>query len=131
MPKIECDKPLQVRLDQAIRNAGSPAAAAKQLGLERTMIWRFLKTGRAISKNREAISAALDAHEAQHVENATEKTKNATEESFLQLTNLSLEDLQKMRVFFQSMIAVLDCYEKSGLFLVSKSEVSTTAGIEK
>ncbi|MDE1713568.1 hypothetical protein PWG14_13420 (plasmid) [Chromobacterium amazonense] len=131
MPKIECDKPLQVRLDQVIRNAGSPTAAAKLLGLERTMIWRFLKTGRAISKNREALSAALDAHEAQHKENATIQAKNATNESFLQLANLSLEDLQRMRAFFQSMIAVLDCYEKSGLFLVSKSEVSTNVGIEK
>lgn len=34
-------------------------------------------------------------------------------------------------MFFQSMIAVLDCYEKSGLLVMSNGEVSTSVGVEK
>ena len=134
MPRIECDKSLQARLEQVVRNEGNPTVAAKQLCLERTMIWRFFKTGCAIPKNREALVVALDAYEARQRKNATSATsatKNSTNESFGQIANLSPEHLRRMRIFFQSMIAVLDCYEKSGLLLMSNDEVSTSVGVEK
>lgn len=128
MPRIERDKSLQARLEQVVRNAGNPTIAAKQLCLERTMVWRFFRSGCAIPKNREALVAALDAYEARQQKNAT---TSATNESFGQLANLSPEDLRRMRMFFQSMIAVLDCYEKSGLFVMSNDEASTSVGAEK
>lgn len=128
MPRIECDKSLQVRLEQVIRDAGTPAAAAKQLGLERTMVWRFLKTGCAIPKNREALATALEVHESRQQKSATE---NVAVDPFVKFVDLSLEDVWRVRAFCQSMIAVLDCYEKSGLLAVPNKEVSTRVGVAK
>ncbi|MBK0416119.1 hypothetical protein JD974_17050 [Chromobacterium haemolyticum] len=131
MPRIECDKPLQARLEQVVRDTGNPTVAAKLLCLERTMVWRFFRTGCAIPKNREALVAALDTYEAGQQKNATNATRKATTEPLGQLANLSTEDIRRMRMFFQSMIAVLDCYEKSGLLVMSNGEVSTSVGVEK
>lgn len=130
MPRIECDKALQERLCQVVQAAGNPSAAATQLGLEKTLVWRFYRTGRAIPRSRLKLEAALDVYARQSEKKSKTATKNEMDVSLLRRPELSPEDFRQMRKYFQSMVAIMDFYEKSGFCTFPEAEAVLSAGSE-
>jgi hypothetical protein len=111
MPKTTLDESLTSDVRTFVEDAGSVSAAALRLGVERTMLWRFHSTGRAIERNRLLLRNALDGLEnATKPENATE---HATQSIKVGLRTIASDDLTKLRTFFQNMIALVDAYEMS------------------
>lgn len=115
MPRTDCDKPLQNRLRQVVQELGSPSAAAKQLGLQKTLVWRFYNHGRAIPKSRAALEAALDAYAHQVTQKVESEINSETNGSLLQLAGLSPDEFRAMRKLFQGVVTMMDIYERGGL----------------
>lgn len=130
MPRIECDKALQERLYKVVRAVGNPSAAATQLGLEKTLVWRFFRTGRAIPRSRFKLEAALDVYARQSEKQSESATKRETDVSLFRRPELSPEDFRQMRKYFQGMVAIMDFYEKSGFCAFPEAEVVLSAGSE-
>lgn len=128
MPRIDCDKRLQDRLVKVVQAVGNPSAVATKLGLPRTLVWRFYKRGCAIPRSRERLEAALDAYDRQGVSNIVSETENDTKASLLQLAALSPEEFRTMRKYFQSMVAMMDLFEKSRLYPFDQAPAVSSAG---
>ena len=106
MPKVVRDERLAARVRAFIEQCGSTSAAAAALGVNKTLLWRFDRTGCAIDRTRTQLAEALGKHEKETVpaENGTNATVVGLPE------NVSTEDLVAMRAFFQNMLHVIDAY---------------------
>jgi hypothetical protein len=111
MPKIAPDEILVAEVRRFIEETGGVAPAASRLGVEKTMLWRFARSGRAISKNRLKLRAALS-----QTQNAI-KTENATPSAAsvkVPSLKLSASTLSEMRSTLTNMIVLIDAYSAMG-----------------
>ncbi|SKC53376.1 hypothetical protein [Paraburkholderia hospita] len=106
MPKVVRDEGLEERVRLFIEQRGTIASAASALGVDRTFLWRFHRSGRAIGRTRTRLSDALA-----RFEKATPLTESVTTASPMSLPlGVSSDDLKAMRAFFQNMLNVIDAY---------------------
>lgn len=131
MPRIECDKSLQDRLALVVKEIGNTSATAVQLGLSRTLVWRFHNTGRAILKSRQKLELALNAWAARTGKKVKSEIKSETNDSLFQLANISVEEFNAMRKHLQNMVALMDFYEKNELYHSSQKNGASSTGKEK
>jgi hypothetical protein len=112
MPKIVKDDLLQDKVRALVQAAGSYAAAARMLDINKVTIWRFHETGCAIDRTRVAIKEALRRVESEinNKKSVTDNAGNVTN-SLGKKTDLQVPDLRMIRAFCQSMIALVDAYE--------------------
>jgi hypothetical protein len=111
MPKVAPDEVLVTDVRRFVDEVGGAAAAAAILDVEKTMLWRFLRSGCAIGKNRVKLRVALDAQK-----NAT-KRENATGNAVPRGTpdpRLSASTLSELRNTLTSMIVLIDAYAAMG-----------------
>ncbi|WP_316680350.1 hypothetical protein [Ralstonia flaminis] len=78
--------------------------------MDRSSLWRFCQSGgRAIERTRSRLTEGLAREN-----NATSPTENATLVSASNLTpEISMEELVRMRAFFQTMVALVDAYTRA------------------
>ncbi|MGN8087597.1 hypothetical protein ACTJK6_16220 [Ralstonia sp. 22086] len=78
--------------------------------MDRSSLWRFCRSGgRAIERTRSRLTEGLAREN-----NATSPTENATPVSASSLTpEISMEELVRMRAFFQTMVALVDAYTRT------------------
>ncbi|MGE8454819.1 MAG: hypothetical protein ACN6OP_30260, partial [Pseudomonadales bacterium] len=104
MPKVVRDERLAARVHAFIEQRGSVSAAAAAMGVSRTLLWRFDRTGRAIDRTRGLLAAALERYEKE-----TASAESATSAALVP-TSVSVDELIAMRAFFQNMLNVIDAY---------------------
>jgi hypothetical protein len=110
MPKSRVDPQLQRKLEEFVLAEGGVRSAARSLELEHTMVWRFLQQGRAIPKNHQAITNALQRQKIA-TDNATKATASYLRRPKSELTS---EDLAMVRRMCTSVIALIDNYNGAG-----------------
>ncbi|WP_176079490.1 hypothetical protein [Paraburkholderia tropica] len=111
MPRIAPDEILAADVRRFVDEVGGTAAAASRLGVEKTMLWRFARSGCAIRKNRVKLRAALDA-----LQNATKNgnaTSNAVQAGGAGV-RLSASTLNELRSTLTNMIVLIDAYAAMG-----------------
>lgn len=113
MPKSRVDPRLQKKLEAFVLHSGGVRSAARLLELEHTMVWRFLQQGRAIPRNHEAITAALQRQEFA-TNSATNSATNAAGRGGWLDSELTPEDLALVRRLCASVIALIDGYGGAG-----------------
>jgi hypothetical protein len=100
MPKVVRDERLAARVRLFIEQRGTVASAAAALGVDRTFLWRFQRSGCAIGRTRTLLADALGRYEKE-----TPLGKSATSAIPPELPpGVSANDLVAMRAFFQSML---------------------------
>ena len=106
MPKVVRDEQLAARVRAFIKKCGSVSAAAIELDVDRTLLWRFNRSGCAIERTRALLAAGLEQHEKETAigESATSAATAASPAS------VPVEDLIAMRAFLQNMLNVIDTY---------------------
>ncbi|WP_124470903.1 hypothetical protein [Burkholderia ubonensis] len=109
MPKIQPDEALLVEIRSFVRESGGASRAAAALGVEKTLLWRFCSSGRAIERNRSRLRDALSA-----LKNATAKRNVAESTAAVAVEaaqhQISASNLKEMRALFQNMITLIDAY---------------------
>ncbi|MFM0485157.1 hypothetical protein PQQ81_31865 [Paraburkholderia strydomiana] len=106
MPKLLPDERLVERVRAFVERRGTVASAASALGVDRTFLWRFQRSGRAIGRTRARLADALA-----RLEKETKSEESATTTLGTQLpVGVSAKDLVAMRAFFQNMLNVIDAY---------------------
>lgn len=106
MPKVLKDDLLQDEVRAVVRETGSFTAAASMLHISKVTLWRFHETGCAIMRTRLAIREAL-----RRIKSETNFTENVTN-SISQEADVQVTNLRTIRAFCQSMIALVDAYER-------------------
>lgn len=110
MPKVAPDHEMLDEVRNLVSECGGISGAAALLGVERTMLWRFHSSGRAIGKNREALRRALSRRMIEkNAQSATESasTLSARGSAF----SISSSSLAELRTLLLSLVAVIDAYE--------------------
>lgn len=107
MPKVAQDSQLVERVLVFAKACGGIGNAAERLGMDRSSLWRFCQSGgRAIERTRSRLIEGLAREN-----NATSQPENATPDVARSVTpEIPLEDLARMRAFFQTMVALVDAY---------------------
>lgn len=106
MPKVVRDEQLAARVRAFIEQRGSVSAAAVTLDVDRTLLWRFNRSGCAIERTRALLTAALEQYEKETVIG-----ESVTSAAPLGLpASVPVEDLIAMRAFLQNMLNVIDAY---------------------
>jgi hypothetical protein len=109
MPKIQPDHDLLFQVNKIVEKYGGCSPAAKYIGVDKATLWRFLKTGCAIERTRTTLRKAVELRKS-----ATSIGGGGENETNLgKLATLSLDDLQRIKSMFQTMILVIDSYELS------------------
>lgn len=108
MPKIQKDVELHQEVQQFVIKMGGIPQAAIQLGIDRTTLWRFNKSGCAIDRTRHALSDAIKRNKSATTEFAAHETRTKLDAPI----SISCNDLKTMRSFCQSMMALIDVYEQ-------------------
>lgn len=106
MPKVLKDEALQNEVREIVREAGGFTAASNLLHVNKVALWRFHETGCAILRTRTIIKNAVE-----HLKSETKFQKRETNE-INQQVGVQLADLGVIRSFCQSMIALVDAYER-------------------
>ncbi|WP_428002247.1 hypothetical protein [Acidovorax sp.] len=110
MPKCVLDEVLQEQAKTVVEQfGGNVAAAASALSIDRTKFWRFVQSGKALTRTREEISAGVLRFVAKKATQQNE-TKQQTDTS---LAPWTLEEAASIRSFCQKVIALIDFYEAS------------------
>lgn len=108
MPKVKEDLDLVSKTRDLVDRLGSLGVAAQHVGMDKTTLWRFLKNGRAIEKNRELLRRALGVQQKEMQSASGEQNAKKSETAAArQLPH----DLQRIRAMCQSMMVVIDMYE--------------------
>lgn len=108
MPKVQRDEALLERLNMVVKECDGYGRAAKRLGVEKMMVWRFCTNGCAIERTRVRLSEAVKSYE-------RESSRITLNEQLLDFANqdkVTAEDLRVIRHFCQKMIFLVDAYEK-------------------
>lgn len=107
MPKVVVDKDLKDEVAAIINTLGSGKKAADAMGVDRTMVWRFNNTGRAIEKNRKALKDGIARYK-----NETKPEHRETHFDTIDLHNMNMgEDLKFLRSLCNKVLTILDGYE--------------------
>jgi hypothetical protein len=110
MPKIQTDKALFAEVQAFVDKCGGASRAAALLNVEKTLLWRFYSSGKAIDRNRKRIRGALDAQKS-----ATTGLSETKSEPVIEAETggrqVSPSSLREMRLMFENMIAMIDAYE--------------------
>lgn len=108
MPKVQRDELLLKCLQAIVKECDGYGRAAKRLSVDKTTLWRFCTSGRAIERTRLLLSAS-----AKRYEKDTNRFTLGRELSHLpKLETITTDDLQAIRHFCQKMISLVDAYEK-------------------
>lgn len=109
MPKVVRNQQLAERVRSFIDQSGSVSAAAVALNVDRTLLWRFNRSGCAIERTRASLAAALEQREKETAvgESATNVAPVGSPAS------VPVEDLMAIRAFLQNMLNVIDAYAGS------------------
>lgn len=108
MPKVQRDDALLRNIEAIAQDCGGYSQAAKRLGVDRVVLWRFCATGCAIERNRVRLAEAAKRY-------ANESSSTNIDEKLLHFanrSNVTTDDLQVIRHFCQKMISLVDAYEK-------------------
>jgi hypothetical protein len=106
MPKVVRDERLAARVRLFVERRGTVAAAATALGVSRTLLWRFHRSGCAINRTRTLLAEALGQYEKE-----TSPAESETTEAPAGLPrSVSVDDLIAMRAFVQNILNVIDAY---------------------
>lgn len=111
MPKISPDENLLMNVRALVAKNAGCSAAAKLIGIDKATLWRFLKTGSAIERNKAILRSAVEAAENEIHYRDSEANEAGTGSA----TGLSLDDLQRMKSMCQTMILVIESYTASSL----------------
>lgn len=132
MPKVQPDEVLREHATRVIRAYGGLAKAASKMGLGRSTLWRLQNKGRAIERTRQAVLAAI-----KHLENETAPPENGTNETDRRglaamppPSSVPAGDLLTIRSLCQSMMALVEMYEKMKLDSKLDAGVRTATGSE-
>jgi hypothetical protein len=112
MPKVKADESLVAEIRSFVDEVGGISSAASKLGVEKTMLWRFHGTGRAIERNRLLLRDALVSRN-----NATKSGSETKSEAAPKLIAefgkraIPTASLVEMRALFSNLIALIDAYE--------------------
>jgi len=107
MPKVMRDEGLAERVRLFIERRGTLSAAAVALGVDKTLLWRFNRSGCAIGRTRMQLTEALA-----RFENETLQTENVTSVLRSQMpSGVSDGDLVALRAFFQNMLNLVDAFD--------------------
>lgn len=127
MPKVHSDNTLLLQVRKIVENHGGCSPAAKFLEVDKTTLWRFIKTGCAIERTRVTLRKSVVRHENAINENSSALNKTLQGKE----ATLSLDDLQRMKTMLQMMILVIDSYAASApnapVNFASFGESSTSA----
>lgn len=107
MPKVVTDNALLAEVLAIEKLVGSRSKLALQLGVDRATFWRFCRTGRAIDKTREAIRQGLMRNKSETT-GSIGKVEISIENSF----GVNIHDMQSIRSLCNTVLTVLDGYEK-------------------
>jgi len=111
MPKLKKDDKLHQDVRSYVQAAGGLPQAAQQLGVGRVTLWRFCKTGCALDRTRHRLSQGISRNKSATTESPTQETTTTqTPPRFV-----SDEDLKTMRLFCNSMMALIDMHEQLSL----------------
>lgn len=110
MPRVAQDSQLAERVQAFVKACGGFGNAAERLEMDRSSLWRFCQSGgRAIERTRSRLIEGLAREDS-----ATSQTENATLSVVSGVTpEIPLEDLARMRAFFQTMVALVDAYTRA------------------
>lgn len=114
MPKISPDENLLMNVRALVAKNAGCSAAAKLIGIDKATLWRFLKTGSAIERNKAILRSAVEAAE-NEIHYRDSEANEANEAGAGSATGLSLDDLQRMKSMCQTMILVIESYTASSL----------------
>lgn len=133
MPKAKVDALLINEIQAFVKEVGGFSIAARILNVEKTMLWRFHQKGCAIDRNRLLLREALERYRnATNAQKATPSVaKTAMTTSATVVPVLQGEDLAKMRLFFQNMLALVDVYEMSAFNTLRPQSDIQTSGVSK
>jgi hypothetical protein len=107
MPKVSRDERLAAQVRAFIEKFDAVSAAATALGVSKTLLWRFDRSGCAIGRTRTLLADALAKHEKETA--SAESETRATPPVGLS-PNVPVEELLAMRALFQNMLNVIDAY---------------------
>lgn len=108
MPKVQTDQLLHSEVSAFIDEVGGVARAAKLLGLERSTLWRFRKSGCALERTRKTISEAMKMRNKNATSASIRDAHGTKAEDYV---SLKQDDLVTMRAFCQKMLTLIDTYE--------------------
>lgn len=109
MPKVSRDEELARAVKDFVVQMGGFSAAARELRVDRTLLWRFCKNGCAIQKTRAHLAAALTA-----VQSASSTFKKDTKDTVSDVGLLpTVEELAQIRRFLTKMIALVDACDRA------------------
>lgn len=111
MPKISPDENLLMNVRALVASNAGCSAAAKVIGINKATLWRFLKTGSAIERNKAILRSAVDAAESEPRDRDSETNEASTGPA----TGLSLDDLERMKSMCQTMILMIESFTASSL----------------
>lgn len=127
MPKVVRDEKLAARVRSFVEQRGSVSAAAAALGVDRTLLWRFNRTGCAIERTRAVFAAALEQYEKE-----TSAGKSATSAAPAGLQpSVSVADLIAIRAFLQNMLNVIDAYPANPAGSAAAAELAHSIATSK
>jgi hypothetical protein len=108
MPKVKEDLDLVRKTRLLVERLGGIGVAAHYAGMDKTTLWRFLKNGRAIEKNRELLRIALGVQKNEMPGASNEQNAKKSETAAARPLP---HDLRRIRAMCQSMMVVIDMYE--------------------
>lgn len=98
MPKVQKDDQLIADVDAIIKQHGSCGNAAKRIGVDRGLLWRFQKSGCAIDRNRDKLRKAISSQQYETNESKSERIELP-------------RDLRTIREICRSLIMMIDRYD--------------------
>jgi len=108
MPKVGTDSELLAQVLALEEEVGNLSKIAVLLNVDRSTLWRFIRTGRAIERNREMIRSGL-----LRIKSETNvQTAQVNEATPFTLSASIHEDVRMLRSLCTTVLTVLDGYEK-------------------
>lgn len=118
MPKVVGDPLLQIALrDFVAASGGKVAVAARLLGIEKTLLWRYHTHGVALPKNEQLIRDALRTQRDKPMQASAAPDSNEVQKS-----EIPQPDIARLRRFLHHLMEIVDAYEASLLASASESQ---------
>ena len=122
MPKVAQDDELRTQLQQFIQaNEMSIPQAARELGVDRVSLWRFLSTGKARKDRRQVYHASLARLRLEKTETTSAGSVSLSKRATMP-PPVHARELLHIRRVCDSLLRLLDAYE--GVLLKHGSETS-------